>query len=117
MAAIRMGQGSAFLFMRRAFLVQLHEVEAGPIPTELLRLEGTAGLLAGSLLQAGDFDRGRFRLPVPEPDAMVSYRRGKLRYRTQRLDYFQPWTLEAVVDALKAATRAEWVRRSRTRPG
>lgn len=67
-------------------------------------------LLAGSLLLAGDFDRGRFVFLYPSRNqrcrsAVQSYANALTDSTT-----FQPWTLEAVVGALKDATSAEWVR-------
>lgn len=66
-------------------------------------------LLAGSLLLAGDFDRGSFVFLYPSRNercraAVASYAEALTEANT-----FQTWTLEAVVEALKAATVARWV--------
>ena len=68
-------------------------------------------LLAGSLLQAGDFHRGCFVFLYPSRNqrcaaAVASYANALTDPST-----FRTWTLEAVLHALAASTSAGWVAR------
>lgn len=67
-------------------------------------------LLAGSLVTAGDFERGRFAFLYPS---------GNVRCASAVADYastltdstsFAAWTLESVVEAIAATSDAAWIR-------
>ena len=80
-----------------------------PLEVQPLQQVWRDHLLAGSLLLAGDFDRGRFVFLYPSRNerchsAVANYAAALTDSTT-----FQTWTLEAVVDALKAAANGEWV--------
>ncbi len=81
------------------------EATAAPALEQILRDH----LLAGAMLEADEFDDGFFVFLSPDDNQFC--RRAVARYRAllSDADTFQPWSLEAVVDATAEYTEAGWI--------
>ncbi len=67
-------------------------------------------LLAGSLLQAGDFERGRFVFLYPSHNNRCAAAIAAYTSTLTDATTFAAWTLESVVRAIASVTDADWVR-------
>ena len=66
-------------------------------------------LLAGSMLEADDFDDGFFVFLSPDDNQFCQSALGQYQSLLTNTDTFQPWSMEAVVDAIDEHTDAKWV--------
>lgn len=67
-------------------------------------------LLAGSLLAAGDFERGRFVFLYPSRNDRCAAAIADYTSTLSDATTFAAWTLESVVRAIASVTDAKWVR-------